>query len=498
MFRWFYLSSDSSVNHYFRFRYSILLSILSGIIYGFSLIVPILNFLVFFSLIPLFLAILHRRKIGIISFIFFFTSFVISFFWSYKMEVIGIGAPILLAIIFAFFSSFSLMIFQSYRYRFLLRINKKHWSDEGFLLLTRGQILYLSIIFSGIFVFFEFFRFYLFTGFPWNLTGITQFYFPTVYFSSIVGILGLSFITIFVSCLFSFTFEQSFLNKSFLGIVKKTFFLFLSFLILCLCSYIFLKPKPLESIGKTLNIALIQGHVIPTLNFSAKREQRLPIYWKLTKKALLKAKKKDIKIDLIIWPETIIFIKKQEQEDELIKLLERFDTPIILGVLQEMDTKDKERYNTAFFYNEGRLQKYIKNHLVPIGEYTPFKAFMSKEIYTQLNRLIGMGPSLSVSNLPEIFEYKGLRIGVSICFEDLFPYLSYRYSRLGANCLINITNDAWFKDSDSMRQHTQNGSLRVFENNLPMIRSGIHGDSIIINQYGKKTVEFSRRDGVFL
>ena len=484
--RWFYQSSKSSVNCCFRFRYSIFLSIFSGIIYGISLVIPLLNVLVFFSFIPLFFAILHRRKIGFVSFIFFFTSFLISFFWSYKMEVIGVGAPILLALIAAFFSSFSLIIFQSYRYRFLADITKKHWFDEGFLVLDKIKIIFLSFVFAGVFVFFELLRFYLFTGFPWNITGITQRFFPTIYFSSVVGVLGVSFLTVFLAVLFAFIFEQAFLNKSLKNISKKIISFFVFFFILCLFSYFFFKPKLLEPTGKKLNIVFIQGHVVPSLDSNVKREQRFPIYWKLTKNALAKAKEKGLKIDLIVWPETVIFIEKEENEKKLLKLLDEFKTAIILGVLQEIEDEEGHRYNTAFFYNKGKLQKYVKNHLVPIGEYTPFKAFMSDDIYFKVNRLIGMGPSLTTGNIPGIFEYEGLRIGVNICFEDLFPYLSYRYSRLGVNCLINITNDAWFKDSDSMRQHTNNGSLRIFENNLPMIRSGIHGDSMILNQYGEK------------
>jgi apolipoprotein N-acyltransferase len=77
------------------------------------------------------------------------------------------------------------------------------------------------------------------------------------------------------------------------------------------------------------------------------------------------------------------------------------------------------------------------------------------------------------------------RFSVLICFEDLFPQLSREFSRRGADFLVNITNDAWFKISSSPYQHLQASVFRAVENRLPLVRAANTGVSGFIAPSGK-------------
>ena len=71
-----------------------------------------------------------------------------------------------------------------------------------------------------------------------------------------------------------------------------------------------------------------------------------------------------------------------------------------------------------------------------------------------------------------------------ICFEDTVPELSRQFVRRGAKFLVNITNDAWFKETAAPYQHLQASVMRAVENRRPLIRSANTGISAFINSSG--------------
>ena len=90
--------------------------------------------------------------------------------------------------------------------------------------------------------------------------------------------------------------------------------------------------------------------------------------------------------------------------------------------------------------------------------------------------------------LNPFFDLKSLyyqSFAVLICFEDLFPEISREFAKRGANFLINITNDAWFKRTSSPYQHLQASVFRAVENRLPLLRSANTGISGFIAPSGK-------------
>lgn len=125
------------------------------------------------------------------------------------------------------------------------------------------------------------------------------------------------------------------------------------------------------------------------------------------------------------------------------------------------------------------IATYDKVHLVPLGEYIPFRRQLAP-----VSGLIGRGSfeegesrmTLALAGLPPFSPV--------ICYEVIFP---------GAvtgpggrpRWLLNVTNDAWFGLSSGPFQHLTSARLRSIEEGLPMIRAANTGISAVIDAYGQ-------------
>ena len=119
-------------------------------------------------------------------------------------------------------------------------------------------------------------------------------------------------------------------------------------------------------------------------------------------------------------------------------------------------------------------------HLVPFGEFVPFrKALFFVEKMVEIIGDFGLGKRATV------FELNGSRLGVSICYEIIFPDLVRQPVKNGAEYLVNITNDAWFGKTAASHQHISIAALRAVENRTPIIRAANTGISGIIDPTGE-------------
>ncbi len=86
--------------------------------------------------------------------------------------------------------------------------------------------------------------------------------------------------------------------------------------------------------------------------------------------------------------------------------------------------------------------------LVPFGEYVPMRAVLGYFV----NRIVvGMGEFVP-GREHTLFDVKGAKLAVLICYESVFPNLTREAVAAGADMLVNITNDAWYGDSSAPYQ----------------------------------------------
>jgi apolipoprotein N-acyltransferase len=169
--------------------------------------------------------------------------------------------------------------------------------------------------------------------------------------------------------------------------------------------------------------------------------------------------------------------------------LERSRRPPLPGQLSEVI--EQRVYNSLAVIDDAGTPAavYDKTHLVPFGEYLPFPEILEGIGLQALVRQRGgfaIGPEprplLQVPGLPPV--------GPLICYEAVFPG-STRHSAGRPSVLLNITNDGWFGNSLGPRQHLHQARMRSVEEGLPLVRVANNGISAVYDAYGRELTRLS-------
>ncbi len=173
-----------------------------------------------------------------------------------------------------------------------------------------------------------------------------------------------------------------------------------------------------------------------------------------------------------------------------------------LETFPEATYPQHKRYNSALLYDDTGRQlpiRYDKMHLVPFGEFVPFRGGRLHWLYRWLNRLSPFSEggtidySLWPGDEPTVFELSGpdgtTRFGTPICYEDVMPYVirdfvwAERTRRV--DFLVNISNDGWFVYGNELPQHLAICAFRAVENRVPIARAVNTGISGFIDPNGR-------------
>lgn len=110
-------------------------------------------------------------------------------------------------------------------------------------------------------------------------------------------------------------------------------------------------------------------------------------------------------------------------------------------------------------------EPYHKMHLLPFGEYVPFSdRFPVLKTWLPDVRDYGRGEK------PVLLELYGLKLGPQICYEGLFDFVARDAANLGAQILVNVTNDSWYGDWMEPWQHFYITMAKAVETRRPLLR----------------------------
>ena len=145
-----------------------------------------------------------------------------------------------------------------------------------------------------------------------------------------------------------------------------------------------------------------------------------------------------------------------------------------------------ESYNTAIEVDSaGHLEFYHKRKLVPGAEKMPYPRALNFMKFLALD-LGGIAGSLGSDKEAKIFEAgDNPDVAPLICYESVFPGFVTEYTRQGAEILLVITNDGWWRDTDGYKQHMYYACLRAIENRREVLRSANTGITCRIDKWGR-------------
>jgi len=328
----------------------------------------------------------------------------------------------------------------------------------------------------------------LFSGFPWNLLGASQYeILPLIQIASITGVYGVSFLVVWFSlslvCAVMIVLQKPTLRSAWIGeLILPLLATGLTFGL----GYNQIMQPSLP--GRELLISMVQPSIPQTLIWDAnEKTNRFHQLLQLSQQALTN------KPDVLIWPEAAVpnLLRWHPETYQAITGLARSNKVwMIIGAddaeprRQTPDPNDADYFNSSFLVSpEGEVVKtYRKRLLVIFGEYIPLVRWLPF-----LKFFAPIGDGFTPGQRPVPFELPDLKAKTSvlICFEDNFPHAVRDYADNDIDFLLNLTNNGWFGEGAAQWQHAANALFRAVENGLPLVRCTNNGLTCWVDAKGR-------------
>jgi len=335
----------------------------------------------------------------------------------------------------------------------------------------------------------EYVRSFLFSGFPWELLGCSQFNrLQLIQISDILGVYGLSALIAFVNGALFMTLlyfaKRRWQNTGITARLAAGSSIALILGVALTWSYGHWRLQIIDDLmaaSPKARIAVIQGNIDQSVKWApAFQIDTIKKYNRLSASVIGQQP------DLIVWPESatpFYFLYDQAPTQLVFEGIEQTMTDYLIGSPSFERTNGLVEYlNSAYLISPKAktMAKYDKTHLVPFGEYVPFKKWLPF-----LGKMVAQVGDFRAGDKGRTLPWRGEQIGVQICYEIIFPELSRALVENQASLLINITNDAWFGKTSGPYQHFSMTVFRAVENRRALVRSANTGISGFIDPAGR-------------
>jgi len=335
----------------------------------------------------------------------------------------------------------------------------------------------------------EFLRSFLFTGFPWELLGYSQYrQLHLIQLSDIVGVYGVSGLiafansAIFLGCLAAS--RQPWRGRPVKPRLALRAVTAVALLVAGAWIYGEIRIAQIDRLAASApkaRVGVIQGNIEQSQKWDPAFQVAA-----IEKYVRLSLSTRPQHPDLIVWPESaapFYFLAEGPPTGMVMQGVVATGAFFLIGAPSfELRGQQADYFNSAYLVGPGGavLGKYDKAHLVPYGEYTPFKDYLPF-----LGKIVEHVGDFKPGTQGQILDMQGCKLGVQICYEIIFPALSRAMVQNGAALLITITNDAWYGTTAGPYQHFSLAVLRAVENRRALARAANTGISGFIDPAGR-------------
>ena len=315
-----------------------------------------------------------------------------------------------------------------------------------------------------------------FLGFPWFSLSYSQWNMPQMLqIASFGGAASISFAIVFVGVSLGYGLVIPYFRRGVILFITAA----AVFLGIFYHGNISLKKAQTPSLLR-LNAIVMQPNIDQYKKWSVEFEKEIEeTILQMTQQV---AEKKPL---LVVWPESITPGSVQEEPYRAWMELaaKQSNSWQVLGSNRE---EKGVQYVSAFLLSPTGEEKgiYDKTHLVPFGEYIPLEKQV-RSLLPQVGVLGELGSFSAGAWEQNLLRLDQIPLGSTICYESVFSHPWRQQARSGARFFVNLTNDAWFFNTDAPHQHLAAVVLRAVENRRSVLRAANTGISAIIAPTGQ-------------
>jgi apolipoprotein N-acyltransferase len=196
---------------------------------------------------------------------------------------------------------------------------------------------------------------------------------------------------------------------------------------------------------------------------------------------------------VIVLPEGTFPFLLLEEPYVLFEINKHIQNKLLIVGAPRRDFSNQEQYYNSIAFISGNpnapelLKLYDKGHLVPFGEYLPFKAVFNA---LGITSLVSYGTDFNSGKGPQLIKIADIPlIEPRICYEIIFPNYTNKES-IKADWIVNVSVDAWYGDLLGPDQHYNQARWRAIEQGKPLVRAASGGWSSITDSFGESVVQF--------
>lgn len=347
----------------------------------------------------------------------------------------------------------------------------------------------LIVLAPALWVILEWLRTWLFTGFPWELLGYSQYdRLWVIQIADLFGVPAISALIVLFNAVLALAFLR-WVDKPWQSRpIERTTLLRAAVALAGVLSatavygvYRLHATDTMTAKAEKTTVAVVQGNIDQSVKWDASFQVLTTVKYR---NLSLEAAKNGA--DLIVWPETAapfyMFYDKL-LTDMVLQGVKAAGAYFVIGSpAAQIENGNTYYFNRAYLISpEGKVAgRYDKVHLVPFGEYVPLKRWVPF-----LGKLVAQVGDFKPGRQGDTLMWKGKPLGMLICYEAIFPGLARAAVQNGAQLLVNITNDAWFGRTSAAYQHFSMAVLRSVENRRFQVRAANTGISGIIDPAGR-------------
>lgn len=191
--------------------------------------------------------------------------------------------------------------------------------------------------------------------------------------------------------------------------------------------------------------------------------------------------------DLIVFPESALDRDPEldpSLRDRIVALGSAHDAVMLVNARH--GTPDGKLYNANLAYDpDGELQGfYAKQHLVPFGEYVPFRDELSF-----IGELRQIPYDFDAGEDRTMFHAGGRPFASVICYESAYSGIVRDFVRDGAEAIVVSTSDRSYRRSGIADQHLALAQMRAAETGRPVLQAALSGVSGVVDAAGNVTHE---------